>query len=198
MDRDGVGVDGQRRTAVREWLNTTAAQAEQAATQARAAAAAYEQAFAATVPPPLIAANRAQTAAAVQANVFGQYTPLIAQLEAQYGEMWAQDSAAMYGYAGQSATATQVTPFATPAATTNPAGTTAQGRRRQLGNRNLGRQQQPVDPATADLVNAELAAKPRVAGGHLGGHHAATTLRSKSSVASYSGRPSWPQTSRPW
>ena len=109
-----------------EWLNTTAAQAEQAATQARAAAAAHEQAFAATVPPPLIAANRAQTAAAVQANVFGQYTPLIAQLEAQYSEMWAQDSAAMYGYAGQSAAATQVTPFASPAATTNPAGTTAQ------------------------------------------------------------------------
>jgi PPE-repeat protein len=108
------------------WMNTTAAQAEQAATQARAAAAAHEQAFAATVPPPLIAANRAQTAAAVQANVFGQYTPLIAQLEAQYSEMWAQDSAAMYGYAGQSAAATQVTPFASPAATTNPAGTAAQ------------------------------------------------------------------------
>ncbi|MDT5085587.1 MAG: hypothetical protein QOJ61_2630 [Mycobacterium sp.] len=108
------------------WMNTTAAQAEQAATQARAAAAAHEQAFAATVPPPLIAANRAQTAAAVQANVFGQYTPLIAQLEAQYGEMWAQDSAAMYGYAGQSAAATQVTPFASPAATTNPGGTAAQ------------------------------------------------------------------------
>ncbi|MDT7770758.1 MAG: hypothetical protein QOI30_3775, partial [Mycobacterium sp.] len=108
------------------WMNTTAAQAEQAATQARAAAAAHEQAFAATVPPPLIAANRAQTAAAVQANVFGQYTPLIAQLEAQYSEMWAQDSAAMYGYAGQSAAATQVTPFASPAATTNPDGTTAQ------------------------------------------------------------------------
>jgi PPE-repeat protein len=78
------------------------------------------------VPPPLIAANRAQTAAAVQANVFGQYTPLIAQLEAQYSQMWAQDSAAMYGYAGQSAAATQVTPFTSPAATTNPAGTTAQ------------------------------------------------------------------------
>ena len=108
------------------WMNTTAAQAEQAATQARAAAAAHEQAFAATVPPPLIAANRAQTAAAVQANVFGQYTPLIAQLEAQYSEMWAQDSAAMYGYAGQSAAAAQVTPFTSPAATTNPAGTAAQ------------------------------------------------------------------------
>ncbi len=104
------------------WMSTTAAQAEQAATQARAAAAAHEQAFAATVPPPLIAANRAETAAYTQANVFGQYTPTIAQLEAQYSEMWAQDAAAMYGYAGQSATAANVTPFAAPAATTNPAG----------------------------------------------------------------------------
>ena len=108
------------------WMQQTSAQAEQAATQARAAAAAYEQAFAATVAPPLIAANRAETSQAVAANVFGQYTPLIAQLEAQYGQMWAQDAAAMYGYAGQSASATQVTPFATPAATTNPGGTANQ------------------------------------------------------------------------
>jgi PPE-repeat protein len=108
------------------WMSTTAAQAEQAAAQARVAAAAYEQAFQATVPPPLIAANRAATTAYTQANVFGQYTPTIAQLEAQYGEMWAQDSAAMYGYAGQSASAAQVTPFAAPAATTNPAGTATQ------------------------------------------------------------------------
>ncbi len=108
------------------WMQQTAAQAEQSATQARTAAAAYEQAFTATVPPPIVAANRAETAAATQANVFGQYTPLIAQLEAQYGQMWAQDAAAMYGYAGQSAAAAKVTPFATPTATTNPAGTASQ------------------------------------------------------------------------
>jgi PPE-repeat protein len=108
------------------WMQETAAQAEQAATQSQAAAAAYEQAFATTVAPPLVAANRAETAAAVQANVFGQYTPLIAQLEAQYSQMWAQDAAAMYSYAGQSASAAQVTPFATPAANTNPGGTATQ------------------------------------------------------------------------
>ena len=96
-----------------------------------------------------------ETAAAVQANVFGQYTPLIAQLEAQYGEMWAQDSAAMYGYAGQSAAATQVTPFASPAATTNPAGTTAQSAAVSSGGRHLGRHELPDDPARADLVDAE-------------------------------------------
>ncbi|WP_252256312.1 PPE family protein, partial [Mycobacterium tuberculosis] len=42
------------------WMRATAIQAEQAASQARAAAAAYETAFAAIVPPPLIAANRAR------------------------------------------------------------------------------------------------------------------------------------------
>ncbi len=108
------------------WMQETATQAEQAATQAQAAVAAYEQAFASTVAPPLVAANRAETAAAVQANVFGQYTPLIMQLEAQYGQMWAQDAAAMYGYAGQSAAASKVTPFTPAASTTNPAGTANQ------------------------------------------------------------------------
>ena len=41
-----------------EWLSATAARAEKTAAQAWTAAAAYEAAFAATVPPPEIAANR--------------------------------------------------------------------------------------------------------------------------------------------
>jgi PPE-repeat protein len=93
------------------WMKTTATQAEQAAAQANAAAAAFEQAFASVVPPPLIAANRATLAQAVATNVLGQNTGVIAQLEAQYGEMWAQDATAMYTYAGHSAAATKVTPF---------------------------------------------------------------------------------------
>ncbi|HET9875650.1 MAG TPA: PPE family protein [Mycobacterium sp.] len=104
------------------WMRASAAQAEQAATSARAAAGAYETAFAATVPPPLIAANRAQLAQAISTNVLGQNTPLITQLEAQYGEMWAQDAAAMYGYAAHTAPAAEVTPFTEPVQTTNPAG----------------------------------------------------------------------------
>jgi PPE-repeat protein len=104
------------------WLQETAGQAEHAAMQAQAASAAYEQAFAATVPPPLVAANRAETAAAIQTNVIGQNTGLIAQLEAQYSEMWAQDAAAMYTYAGQSASAAQVQTFNAPAATTTGTG----------------------------------------------------------------------------
>jgi PPE-repeat protein len=103
------------------WTNTTAAQAEQTADQAMAAAGAYEQAFAMTVPPPVIAANRAQLAMLVATNILGQNTPAIMATEAHYAEMWAQDAAAMYGYAASSAAASKVTPFTPPAQTTNPA-----------------------------------------------------------------------------
>lgn len=57
------------------WLCATAARAEQAGMQARAAAAAYETAFAMTVPPPLIAANRVRLMVLVATNFFGQNTP---------------------------------------------------------------------------------------------------------------------------
>ena len=108
------------------WLGATGEQAELTAAQATAAAGAYETAFAATVPPPLIVANRSLLATLVATNVLGQNTPAIAATEAHYGEMWAQDAAAMYGYAGASATASQVTPFTTPPQTTNPGGLTGQ------------------------------------------------------------------------
>jgi PPE-repeat protein len=94
------------------WMTTTAAQAEQAALQAQEAAAAYEAALAGSVPPPVVAANRAEVAQLTATNVVGQNTPLIAQLEALYAEMWAQDATAMYTYAAQAALATKVTPFA--------------------------------------------------------------------------------------
>ncbi|OHU81496.1 PPE family protein, partial [Mycobacterium talmoniae] len=108
------------------WLNTTAAQAKQTATQARAAAAAYQAAFSATVPPPVIAANRASLTSLVATNILGQNTPAILATEAQYAEMWAQDAAAMYGYAAASATATTLTPFQPAPQNTNPAGAATQ------------------------------------------------------------------------
>lgn len=104
------------------WFQTTAAQAEQAAVQAKAAAAAFEAAFAMTVPPPMVLANRVQLMTLVATNFFGQNTPAIAATEAQYAAMWAQDAAAMYTYAGGSAAATQLTEFTSPPQTTNPAG----------------------------------------------------------------------------
>lgn len=101
------------------WINATGAQAEEAGAQAKLAAGAYEAAFAATVPPPVIAANRALLATLIATNFLGQNTPAIAATEAQYMEMWAQDAAAMYGYAASSASASQLTPFAEPPQTTN-------------------------------------------------------------------------------
>ena len=108
------------------WITNTAAEAEQAASQARAAASAYDAALASTVPPPMIAANRAELTQLVSSNVFGQYTAAIAQLEAQYAEMWAQDASTMYNYAGQSAAATKVQPFAAAPQITSPTAQAAQ------------------------------------------------------------------------
>lgn len=101
------------------WLASTASAALRASGQAKAAAAAYEAAFAMTVPPAVIAANRALLASLAATNLLGQNTPAIAATEALYGQMWAQDAAAMYGYAGSSAAASQLTPFADAPVTTN-------------------------------------------------------------------------------
>lgn len=109
-----------------EWLSDTAAQAAQTASQAQAAAAAYEAAFAASIPPPVIAANRALLAVLVATNFLGQNTPAIAATEATYAEFWAQDAGAMYGYAGAAAAASQLTPFTAAPATANGNGQASQ------------------------------------------------------------------------
>ena len=59
----------------------------------------------ARAPPAEIAANRAQLASLVATNIIGQNNAAIAATEAQYGEMWAQDAAAMDTYAASSAAA---------------------------------------------------------------------------------------------
>jgi PPE-repeat protein len=108
------------------WINATAAQAEQTASQLKSAIAAYEAALTATVPPPEIEVNRALLAALVATNILGQNTPAIMATEAQYAEMWAQDATAMYGYAASSAAATKLTAFVSPPQTINPAATATQ------------------------------------------------------------------------
>jgi PPE-repeat protein len=110
-----------------EWLNTTATQAEQAGAQANAAAAAYEAAFAATVPPAVVTANRTQLTHLVASNTFGQNTGLIAANEAQYGDMWAQDASAMTSYSASSTAATeQMSVFQAPQSDTTTNGTELQ------------------------------------------------------------------------
>ncbi|ORC01222.1 hypothetical protein B1T48_07810, partial [Mycobacterium persicum] len=108
------------------WLTYTGASAEHAGAQAMASAAAYEAAFAATVPPPIIAANRALLAALVATNFLGINTPAIMATEAHYMEMWAQDAMAMYAYAASSAGCGTLNPLTTPSQSTSPGGLAAQ------------------------------------------------------------------------
>ena len=109
-----------------EWLNTTAVQAEQVGAQANAAAAAYEAAFAATVPPPVVAANRTLQANLVASNIFGQNTGAIAATDARYGEMWAQDASAMTSYTAASRAASEMTTFSAPQSDTTTGATALQ------------------------------------------------------------------------
>lgn len=105
------------------WLGATAAQAELTADQARVSATAYESAFAMMVPPAVIAENRMRLLMLIATNLFGQNTPAIAVTEAEYGEMWAQDAGAMYGYASAAAVAAEtLTPFDEAPEITNAGG----------------------------------------------------------------------------
>lgn len=108
------------------WVTDAGVQAEEAASRARSAAAAFEAAFGATVPPALVAANRAQLRALVATNVFGQNTAMIGATESAYEQMWAQDAAAMYGYAGSSSAATALRQFSQPPQTTTAGAQPAQ------------------------------------------------------------------------
>jgi PPE-repeat protein len=108
------------------WMQGTAAQAAETASQATAAASAYETAFAAHVPPEEIAANRSQLASLVGTNIVGQNNAAIAATEVQYAEMWAQDALAMDTYAGSSAAASKLTPFTAAPQVTNASGQASQ------------------------------------------------------------------------
>jgi PPE-repeat protein len=109
------------------WLSTTAGQAAQTAGQARVAASAYETALASAVPSAEIAANRIQLASLLQNNIFGQNNGAIAAAEAEYAQFWAQDVAALTGYAGSSQAATTgLGSFTEAPQTTNDSGQAAQ------------------------------------------------------------------------
>lgn len=96
------------------WLDGTAARARQTAIQAKAAAAAYGAALAAVVAPHAIDANRLRRIWLAATNWLGQLSPAIADAEADYERMWAQDAAAMYAYARASSVFRQLTPFNSP------------------------------------------------------------------------------------
>jgi PPE-repeat protein len=103
------------------WMAGAAARAAEAAGQAGLAADIYDAAWAATVPPEAVFANRVQLASLIATNFFGQNLTAIATTEAQYGEMWAQDAAAMYEYAANAAEAAQLTTFTSAPEVADPA-----------------------------------------------------------------------------
>ncbi|HEY6856569.1 MAG TPA: PPE family protein [Mycobacterium sp.] len=107
-----------------EWLQGSSVQAAQTSAQASLAAAAYEGAFTATVPPAVVAANRSLLAALVATNFLGQNTPAIAATEALYMEMWVQDGLTMDTYAVTSQQAVML-PQQTPAPNTSDGGISA-------------------------------------------------------------------------
>jgi PPE-repeat protein len=106
-----------------QWLVQTAAQAEETAALAGQAAAIVEAVYAGVVPPPVIAANRAALVALLGSNFMGCNSGAIAANIAQYQGFWAQDSTALYGYAGDSAGVVGgLVPFMGLMPTVNPAG----------------------------------------------------------------------------
>lgn len=101
-------------TLYREWLVATADTAAHTAAQAKEAAAAYGAALRMTVSPPVVQANRRRFAALAAANQLAQKAHAVAEAEAGYARMWAQNAQAMYRYANASARATHVTVFTAP------------------------------------------------------------------------------------
>ena len=76
--------------------------------------------------------------ALLRRNLLGLNAQAIAATEAQYADTWAQDAAAMYGYAGSSASATSLTPSARPGRH-GPRGAGRTGRRDRPSRRYPGR-----------------------------------------------------------
>ena len=94
------------------WLTAASVRAQAASAQAKSVASAFEAAQAATVHPVAVAANRNTLLRLVVSNLLGQNAPAIANAEAAYESMWAQDVAAMVGYhAGASTAAAQLPPW---------------------------------------------------------------------------------------
>jgi PPE-repeat protein len=109
------------------WVMAEAALCGQRGVAATNAAMAFETARTGHPHPTIIAANRAQLAAAVASNFLGVNTPVIAALEAQYVGYWEACAVSMYGYAGAASAITgSIIPDLPAATTVNPAGVAAQ------------------------------------------------------------------------
>jgi PPE-repeat protein len=108
------------------WLQNTAQQCQQTAASAMAAAAAFNSVRVTVVPTAQVAANRVQLVQLLATDRFGSNLPAIAENEAQYQTMWANNSAAMGRYQAASAQASTLPQFSSPGSVTNPTGLAAQ------------------------------------------------------------------------
>ena len=122
----------------------------EAGARATAAAAAYQTAFAMTVPPRAMQANRVRLATLIATNSLGQNTPAIAAAEAKYSEMWAQDATVMYNYAAGAATASAVKVLTSPRAIGPSVGTKAQTTSTRLMSAVTGSLQQLAAPGSSN------------------------------------------------
>ncbi|OBA78196.1 hypothetical protein A9W99_25120 [Mycobacterium sp. 1164966.3] len=96
------------------WLLATAQQCQQLAFSAQSAATAFGSALSAVVHPAAVSANRIQLAQLLATNGFGRNLTAIAETEAQYQQMWINNSAAMYRYQAASAQALSLPQFSSP------------------------------------------------------------------------------------
>jgi PPE-repeat protein len=108
------------------WLHTTAAQAAQMSMAATTMASSFVATQTAVVHPSVVTANRTLLAQLIATNFFGINFPAIAATEAQYMQMWADNTTAMLGYHATGLQTMTLQPFTPPPTTTNPVGTAAQ------------------------------------------------------------------------
>jgi PPE-repeat protein len=145
------------------WLQSTAAEAAQTGAQAKAAAGAYQTAYASMVPPPVITANRAELTTLVSNNFLGQNTGAIAQNEAEYLDMWIQDALGMDTYNLNSTGASAALPAQTAAPLVTSGAQAAAAAA-------------PADSTTDGLIVAILNGVAALFGGPASGTGALTTL----------------------
>jgi PPE-repeat protein len=108
------------------WVRTTAQQCQQLAASAQAAATAFSSTLASVVTPTQVAANRTRLAQLVATDKLGSNLAAIADTEAQYQTMWANNSAAMYRYQAATAQALELPQFSSPPSIAAPAAATTQ------------------------------------------------------------------------
>jgi PPE-repeat protein len=108
------------------WLRVTAQQTQQTAAAAQAAAAAANTVRASVIPTATVLANRARLAQLQATNLLGRNLPAIAQTEADYQAMWANNSAAMTRYQAASSQASALPQLTLPTSVADPTGLAAQ------------------------------------------------------------------------